>query len=41
MNDDNILKSKKIGFTFHSIAIEKEEKNQERRNFLFSTNEKK
>ena len=41
MSEDNILKNKKIGFrklnTIHSISIEKEEKNYERRNFSFTT----
>ena len=41
MTDNNISKNKKIGFrklnTIHSIVVEKDKKNHERRNFSFTT----
>ena len=41
MSDNNISKNKKIGFrklnTIHSIVVEKDKKNHERRNFSFTT----
>jgi hypothetical protein len=41
MSDNNISNNKKIGFrklnTIHSIVVEKDKKNHERRNFSFTT----